>query len=275
MEVAMIDCLEPRRLMSAHPFSAVISKEAMQFTVIDVPRTPHLPTVINGVIHVDGTSKDDSFRVQRVEHRTSNAGTVLTRQFTADGRMMPEGVVGNFIGIWKYQKPRPIGDPGLVTITSGNFIHIVSGRNEFYMHAEGIIGVEINTGAGDDKVSIATNLKLSSTIIGGSGNDTLLGGIRADDISGGDGDDYIVGGRVDSSTNRIAGGNGEDMIFASSVDDDLVHASDGVVDHVTILIDADKTMEYRGVISGATGSEDQFFVKPVKLRKNLAADIVG
>src|SRR4051812_7134876 len=42
----------------------------------------------------------------------------------------------------------------------------------------------LNGGAGNDRISVAQNVKLSATISGGTGNDLLAGGGGGDTISG-------------------------------------------------------------------------------------------
>ena len=83
------------------------------------------------------------------------------------------------------------------------------------------VGVNINTGDGDDLVT------------GGTGADTLEGGAGSDTISGGEGGDSISGGTGDDSINvaqgdTVTGGDGDDYF-------NLVDLGEAATDTITII----------------------------------------
>jgi Ca2+-binding RTX toxin-like protein len=91
-------------------------------------------------------------------------------------------------------------------------------------------GIVADLGGGNDMFSVplqhqSTGLKqVSATILGGSGNDTIEGGMLADFISGGSGDDSISGG---GGNDVIHGGTGDDRI-AGEAGDDTIHGGRGM-----------------------------------------------
>ena len=54
-------------------------------------------------------------------------------------------------------------------------------------------GILIDTGDGNDSATIASNVAISATLIGGAGNDVLSGGRGDDILEGGDGRDRLLG----------------------------------------------------------------------------------
>lgn len=81
-----------------------------------------------------------------------------------------------------------------------------------------IAGFEINTGAGNDVVTLGKTVPVPATIRGGEGDDLLTGGTGADKLIGGPGDDELVGrGGNDlliggSGTNKLVGGPGQNVL---------------------------------------------------------------
>ncbi len=105
-----------------------------------------------------------------------------------------------------------------------------------------IDSVEIDCGAGDDKISFnVPNKDLWVDVYAGDGNDTIIGGGGDDDLSGEAGDDSITGGGGDDviwgdeGNDTIDGGKGDDQIYADdgndSIDggegDDTIYAGNG------------------------------------------------
>ncbi len=79
------------------------------------------------------------------------------------------------------------------------------------------IAHEILGGSGDDTIiNMATSIYTQSFLDGGSGNDTITGGVSNDYIFGGSGDDVIRGG---DSHDYITGGPGNDMLYGGYGDD--------------------------------------------------------
>src|SRR5947209_1824061 len=91
-----------------------------------------------------------------------------------------------------------------------------------------IDSVEIDSAAGDDKISFnVSNKDLWVDVYGGDGNDTIIGGGGDDDLSGEGGDDSIVGGGGDdviwgdAGNDTIDGGKGNDEIYADDGNDSI------------------------------------------------------
>jgi Ca2+-binding RTX toxin-like protein len=72
-----------------------------------------------------------------------------------------------------------------------------------------IAGFEINTGAGDDVVTLGRTVPVPATIRGGDGDDTLIGGAGADKLVGGPGEDTLVGR---GGNDLLVGGPGLDSL---------------------------------------------------------------
>jgi Ca2+-binding RTX toxin-like protein len=72
-----------------------------------------------------------------------------------------------------------------------------------------IAGFEINTGAGDDTVTLGRTVPVPATIRGGEGDDVLTGGAGADKLIGGPGDDELVGR---GGNDLLIGGTGVDKL---------------------------------------------------------------
>jgi Ca2+-binding RTX toxin-like protein len=251
-----VDQLEARRLFSADlDVATLITRQgdsgfrsATGRLILYTSRIPTAPTVSAGVIHVDGSSKNDDFFIER----TSGAKPLLTTRyfavFDSNGTLISQQGASNGPTIRQGSE--------LTLVYPGNFIHVHNGPNDIYIKDSAIRGVEVAAGAGNDRVRIASNLKLPTTLLGGAGDDTLLGGLRPDTIDGGDGNDHIVGGRFGSSNNVVTGGNGEDTIVASSTADRVTYPEDGVVDHITYLVEGDQSMGLFSDISSAPDADD-------------------
>ncbi|HEX3737068.1 MAG TPA: hypothetical protein VHV53_05955 [Solirubrobacterales bacterium] len=73
-----------------------------------------------------------------------------------------------------------------------------------------IAGFEINTGAGDDTVTLGREVPVPATIRGGEGDDVLVGGAAGDKLIGGPGDDELYGR---GGNDLLIGGPGEDKLI--------------------------------------------------------------
>ncbi len=88
-------------------------------------------------------------------------------------------------------------------------------------------GMQIEGGAGDDRILIWSDVAAPATINGGAGDDILKGGKGADVIHGGDGNDTLVGRSGndmlfgDAGSNVIRGGGGNDVIVGGESADEL------------------------------------------------------
>jgi Ca2+-binding RTX toxin-like protein len=73
-----------------------------------------------------------------------------------------------------------------------------------------IAGFEINTGAGNDTVTLGARVPMPATIRGGEGNDVLTGGAGPDKLIGGPGND-VLNGRA--GNDLLIGGSGTDTLI--------------------------------------------------------------
>jgi Ca2+-binding RTX toxin-like protein len=76
-----------------------------------------------------------------------------------------------------------------------------------------IAGFEINTGAGNDVVTLGRTVPVPATIRGGEGDDVLTGGAGADKLIGGPGDDELIGR---GGNDLLVGGPGVDQLNGGS-----------------------------------------------------------
>jgi hypothetical protein len=86
-----------------------------------------------------------------------------------------------------------------------------------------IAGFEVNTGAGNDTVTLGRTVPVPATIRGGEGNDVLTGGAGADKLIGGPGDDELNGRGGDD---LLIGGSGDDTLIGGA-GDDVLHGGIG------------------------------------------------
>lgn len=80
---------------------------------------------------------------------------------------------------------------------------------ELLCEAAPIAGFEINTGAGNDVVTLGKTVPVPATIRGGEGDDVLTGGAGADKLLGGPGNDELFGR---GGNDLLIGGPGEDKL---------------------------------------------------------------
>jgi Ca2+-binding RTX toxin-like protein len=88
--------------------------------------------------------------------------------------------------------------------------------------ASAIAGFEINTGAGDDVVTLGRTVPVPATIRGGEGDDVLTGGAGNDKLIGGPGDDELIGRAGDD---LLIGGSGNDTLIGGPGEDKLIGGS--------------------------------------------------
>lgn len=72
--------------------------------------------------------------------------------------------------------------------------------------------------SGNDRITVGTSVGISATLLGGSGNDTLIGSSAADELDGGAGNDTLNGG---AGNDVLCGGDGNDTINGGAGDDVL------------------------------------------------------
>jgi Ca2+-binding RTX toxin-like protein len=106
-------------------------------------------------------------------------------------------------------------DDILLRKTSAGIIVGVNGHKQRFS-TRGVRRISIDAGRGNDFVDDRVNLP--STILGGAGNDVLLGSAADDSINGGSGRDSLNGNKGDDSIN---GGIGDDSLRGGAGDDSL------------------------------------------------------
>ena len=103
------------------------------------------------------------------------------------------------------------------------------------------VGININGGSGNDTITVDPSVKVSTTLIGGAGNDTINGGLGKDNLYGNAGNDELLGnGNRDylqgdagndtlsggSKNDTLQGGTGADSLIGSAGAADLIDYSD-------------------------------------------------
>jgi Ca2+-binding RTX toxin-like protein len=198
--------------------------------------------VIAGVWQINGTSGDDVITVGPASGDPSTVEVIVNgKHFT-----LPKSALVNVIN---YATPGqdsilPINLPG---------------------------GFYIDTGSGNDSVTIDQAIDLPATVLGGGGNDSLVGGSGNDSLNGGTGNDVLFGGDgndiliADSAADSLNGGAGDDTLqqtFSPAPAPMRVSLASGVLaitgtnadDRVQIrLKDSDPTrleLVLNGVVSG-------------------------
>jgi Ca2+-binding RTX toxin-like protein len=84
--------------------------------------------------------------------------------------------------------------------------------------AGAIAGFEINTGVGNDDVTLGRSVPVPATIRGGEGDDVLTGGAGNDKLIGGPGDDELNGR---AGNDLLIGGSGDDTLIGGPGEDKL------------------------------------------------------
>lgn len=98
-------------------------------------------------------------------------------------------------------------------------VHPEGRENELFCDAPEIVSFEVNSGAGEDVVSVAPIVPEPVTMRGGPGDDLLIAGSSADKLSGGEGNDRLIGG---AGADALFGGAGADVLIGERGDDLLV-----------------------------------------------------
>jgi Ca2+-binding RTX toxin-like protein len=144
--------------------------------------------------------------------------------------LLAGGDEANTIKIWLSPDGREYVIDSLVPLEVGGSVctHPEDNPNELVCAAPSIAGFEVNSGAGDDHVSVAKNITVPVTMRGGAGDDVLLGGAGPDKLIGGQGNDRLVGWRGDDvlyggpGNDVLIGGPGNDILGGGSGTDTLI-----------------------------------------------------
>jgi hypothetical protein len=102
-----------------------------------------------------------------------------------------------------------------ITKTTTNLVVKQNGVTKSFSLAA-VKKITVNAGAGNDKVTVATNVYKAATLNGGDGNDYLSGGAGADTIAGGNGNDTELG---NGGNDKLDGGAGDDNLNGGTGDD--------------------------------------------------------
>ena len=124
-----------------------------------------------------------------------------------------------------------------IQITAGNLTISVEEQTEaLTVVGHSSASTTVITGTGNDTISGGS---AADTLSGGEGDDTITGNNGADSLSGGAGDDLLTGG---SGTDTLAGGDGADTISGAD-NSDIIGGGDGydtlaLTDNYTPVSDA-------------------------------------
>ena len=145
-----------------------------------------------------GTSGDDTIAITAIDDLPY--GDV---QITVNGTPREElGAGWEYVNVYGYD--------GNDTITLGPGVD---------MH------VYIDAGGGADSVEVDPGNDYGATLLGGAGNDTLVGGSAGDSIDGGDGDDILF---AHGAYQTLSGGDGNDFADYSAISSDLTITSSDI-----------------------------------------------
>jgi Ca2+-binding RTX toxin-like protein len=139
--------------------------------------------------------------------------------------LLAGGDEANTIRIWLTPDGRQYVIDSVVPLEIGGTVcsNPAGVENELVCDAPSIAGFEVNSGGGDDQVSVAKAISIPVTMRGGSGDDVLVGGSGPDKLIGGAGDDRLVGGL---GADVLYGGSGEDTLLGGP-GSDMLHGGPG------------------------------------------------
>lgn len=135
---------------------------------------------------------------------------------------------------------------GFIEVTTGRHADVVYAnlrRGRLKITVNGVVdsawrlrrvaGLQVETGRGDDTVTVAASVPLPCSLIGDSGNDTLTGANDADTLLGGAGDDSLEGNAGNDAlyggtgADHLAGDAGRDGLFGGIGDADTLDGGSG------------------------------------------------
>jgi Ca2+-binding RTX toxin-like protein len=147
--------------------------------------------------------------------------------------LLAGGAEDNLISIWLSPDGRSyvIDSTGPLEIGGSVCANPPGNPNELVCQAPAIAGFEVNAGGGNDRVVIAREVPVPSTLRGGAGNDELIGGGGSDSLLGNAGNDRLVGRAGGDSVmggegdDRLVGGSGNDLLRGGPGNDELIGGS--------------------------------------------------
>jgi Ca2+-binding RTX toxin-like protein len=160
---------------------------ALAASAVAAPSSTHPPVTAERSVNLvlAGSSGDDR----------------ITIELTADGRS------------YEIASATPLEVGGTVCV------HPEKRAEALLCEAGAIAGFEINTGTGNDVVTLGRTMPVPATIRGGEGDDVLTGGAGNDKLIGGPGDDELIGR---AGNDLLIGGPGNDRLIGGSGEDKLV-----------------------------------------------------
>lgn len=168
-------------------------KVHLQVEQLDERLVPAVTASLNnfGALVVNGDSQNNAITIERV-------GSTGSVQVFADGHYVNIAVNGSYRQSVGADNIEIYGLGGNDTISTDSL-----GSFQGYVLMDG--------GAGNDLLSMANAASYwESTLIGGSGNDILVGGRYIDHLNGGKGRDVLIGGW---GADSLYGGDGEDLLM--------------------------------------------------------------
>ena len=178
----------------------------------------------------------------------SDAGTKLADGATPDGKRIQRGELHSDDQV-EITRERTLADAGFGrTYVSSDQLVLTTGAGDDQVGVtqrdDGTLDVDINgrsyevrlgqgqeltlrTGAGNDTIKVAPNVKVNVVVDGGDGNDAITTGAGDDRVDGGAGDDTIRtgAGRDDvfgnTGADDIDAGEGDDVVYGGGGDDRL------------------------------------------------------
>lgn len=109
-------------------------------------------------------------------------------------------------------------DVVLVSVVGGDKLGVLLNKSVHLFDLDQVTELNINAGAGNDKVVLANNVELLAIVYGGKGNDWLKGGGGRNEFFGEQGNDHLVGSAGDDV---LVGGAGNDKLWGLGGQDQL------------------------------------------------------
>lgn len=97
------------------------------------------------------------------------------------------------------------------------YVVAIDGRESSFT-VNAVRAIDVRGLGGDDRVTIAANVRIAADLEGNSGNDLLIGGSGNDDIYGGAGRDTLIG---NAGNDSLDGGSGNDRLEGGIGADEL------------------------------------------------------
>ena len=134
--------------------------------------------------------------------------------------LLAGGAESNEMRIWLTPDGRTYVIDSVVPLEVGGSVceNAPGNPNELLCQALNVSAFEVNADGGDDRVKVASEIRIPVTMRGGPGRDILVGGSGPDKLSGGplgdklighDGDDVLFGGE---GRDAVIGGAGNDVV---------------------------------------------------------------